>query len=96
MVDIGPKQSLAIDYIAALKLYNWIDKHTRAVFVDIMLYNANTNLFSAAKVVFELPPIGGVHLTSRVESSNLFMYVTQWDYLVLLLQVLVYKIHIIT
>ena len=37
----------------------WIDKLTRAVFVELVIANMNVNVFSQIKIVFETPVLGG-------------------------------------
>lgn len=69
-----PQQSQTI--IRQLRRQLWTDRLTRAVFVEFILYNANTNLFTAAKLIFEFPPSGGIlshHLQTRV--LRLYPYV---------------------
>ncbi|KAG8306273.1 TRP-like ion channel Pkd2, partial [Homalodisca vitripennis] len=45
-----------------LKLRNgkWIDRSTRAMFIEFTIYNGNINLFCTFKIIFEFPPCGGV------------------------------------
>lgn len=37
----------------------WMDKLTRAVFVELVIANMNVNVFSQIKIVFETPVYGG-------------------------------------
>ncbi|XP_063448038.1 polycystin-1-like protein 2 [Mytilus trossulus] len=85
-IDLGPKQSLVTKYLNLLQESSWIDYRTRALFLDVVTYNANTRLFSHIKIVFELPTTGSITLTTEVWSANLYPYVYAIDYLVLLLQ----------
>ncbi|KAK3090330.1 hypothetical protein FSP39_010980 [Pinctada imbricata] len=39
--------------------FNWIDRGTRAVFMEFTLYNANTNLFLYAQFLAEFSELGG-------------------------------------
>ncbi|KAJ8298917.1 hypothetical protein KUTeg_022977, partial [Tegillarca granosa] len=87
VVDLGPKQSLALSYIQKLKEGNWINENTRAVFVETLTYNANTRAFTHARVVIETPEIGGVFLTTYVWSANLYPYITSLDFVVLICQI---------
>ncbi|XP_062589811.1 polycystin-2-like [Saccostrea cucullata] len=87
-IDIGPKQSLAMDYLSQLKSLNWIDLYTRAVFVDTFLFNANTRLFTNIKVVFEISEFGSMEMKTNTYSFNMFPYITPWDYCVLIFQLL--------
>ncbi|KAL3877557.1 hypothetical protein ACJMK2_035254 [Sinanodonta woodiana] len=46
--------------IAELKENKWIDRGTRAVFLEFTLYNSNVNLFAFVKYVREYPEVGDV------------------------------------
>ena len=46
--------------IQALKEFHWIDQQTRAVLVELSVYNKPTNLFSSMRLFFEFPRTGGV------------------------------------
>lgn len=48
-----------------LKTSKWVDRQTRAVFVDFTVYNANANLFCTARLLFEFPASGGVRPSSE-------------------------------
>ncbi len=43
-----------------LKEYGWIDRQTRAVFVEFTIYNPNANLFAFVSLLAEFPKTGGV------------------------------------
>ncbi len=47
-----------IQELVKLEEYGWVDEHTRAVFVEFSLYNANTNLFVHFILLFEYLPSG--------------------------------------
>lgn len=85
-IDLGPKQSLVLRYVNVLQENNWIDRQTRAVFADLVSYNANTRLFSQIKVVFELPTTGDVAMTTHVWSANFYPYQSPLDYVIMGLQ----------
>jgi hypothetical protein len=50
---------------------NWIDRQTRAVFLEYPLYNANINLFSYCLVLFEFLPTGTIVSSFRFDPINL-------------------------
>lgn len=54
--------------------------------MTFLAFNANTNLFSYVKVVFEFPPFGGITVKLETISANLYPYSTAWDYVVLFAQ----------
>ena len=50
---------------------NWIDRQTRAVFLEYPLYNANINLFAYCLVLFEFLPTGTIVSSFRFDPINL-------------------------
>lgn len=88
VVDIGPKQSLALDILVSLENYTWIDTKTRIVFVEAVLLNANSRLFSHVQTVYEIYSFGYIHMKINVLSANLYPYQGAWDYIVLMFQLL--------
>ncbi|XP_067670971.1 polycystin-1-like protein 2 [Haliotis asinina] len=59
---------------------NWIDKYTRAVFVEFTVYNPQVNLFAISTIVAEFPSSGGVLASYRFEPAMLLPYVTSVMY----------------
>lgn len=57
--DLGRTQESAAQALSYLKENNWIDKETRAIFVDFTLFNQQVNLYSVSFVMFEMMPTGG-------------------------------------
>ena len=55
-----------------LERFHWLDKATRALFIDIITYNPSVNLFSCIKLVFEMPLTGGIFPSHKVENFQLF------------------------
>lgn len=49
----------------------WIDRQTRAVILELTVYNSNTNLFCYSKFVAEFPEIGGVIPYSDIQIFRL-------------------------
>ena len=45
--------------LKSLQQQRWINNHTRAVFLEFAVYNANVNLFGIATIVAEFIPGGG-------------------------------------
>ena len=45
----------------------WIDSQTRAVIIELTLYNANSQLFTSVILLTEFLPTGGVETQSRFE-----------------------------
>ncbi|XP_069133774.1 polycystin-1-like protein 2 [Argopecten irradians] len=86
--DIGPKRSLAEHDIELLRNNSWIDEYTRAIFVEAMLYNPDSKLFSHVKVIFELSSYGERSVVFKITTANLYPFQQSFDYVVLGFQVL--------
>lgn len=65
----------------------WIDRGTRAIFFDFTVYNANINLFSQVRLVFELPATGGVVPSYMIRPVKLLRYVSLFDYAILVCEI---------
>ncbi|KAM9363379.1 polycystin-2 [Symphorus nematophorus] len=65
----------------------WLDRGTRAVFLDFSVYNANINLFCIARLLVEFPATGGVVTSWQFQTVRLIRYVSSWDYFVGLCEV---------
>ncbi|XP_013397161.1 polycystic kidney disease protein 1-like 2 [Lingula anatina] len=79
----GRSASTMVD---VLKSQNWIDRYTRAVFVEYTINNANTNVFSQIKIIFEFPATGGIYATTAEISFRPYPYVDAMDFVLLLVQ----------
>ncbi|XP_061173586.1 polycystin-1-like protein 2 [Saccostrea echinata] len=76
--------------------FNWIDRGTRAVFVEFTLYNPNSNMFITSKYLTEFLETGGIFSTiesqafrpvafvSSSESGIIFFYLVFIAYLIYL------------
>lgn len=71
------------EIIAELKTNLWLDRGTRAVFVDFTVYNANINLFCVVRLLVEFPATGGAIPSWNFRTVKLIRYVTAGDYFVL-------------
>ncbi|XP_056135698.1 polycystin-2 isoform X2 [Lampris incognitus] len=65
-----------------LKDHLWIDRGTRAVFLDFSVYNSNINLFCIARLLVEFPATGGVVTSWQFQTVRLIRYICGWDYFV--------------
>lgn len=75
------KEESAIQ-LQSLKDHLWLDRGTRAVFLDFAVYNGNINLFCIARLLVELPATGGVVTSWQFQTVRLIRYVSSWDYFV--------------
>ena len=62
--------AVAQKVIADLKSDNWIDRGTRAILVDLNLYNPGTKLLTAARSVVYLSPF-------RIRKRRIFWYFSE-------------------
>ncbi|XP_071538109.1 polycystin-2-like isoform X1 [Panulirus ornatus] len=81
--DLGLNRSVSKDILADLRQNLWIQRGTRAVFIDFTVYNANINLFCVIKLLFEFPATGGIIPSWSFRTVKLLRYVTPMDYFVL-------------
>lgn len=49
---------LIVSTLESLSRSRWLDSHTRAVFVEFSVYNANVNLFCVVTLLFETAAMG--------------------------------------
>ncbi len=87
-------QNLAINLedtkqiLAELNSNNWIDRGTRAVFIDFTIYNANINLFCQIRLTIEQPNTGGATPTWLFRSVKLIRYVSSFDYFIMACEII--------
>lgn len=74
-VSIGPKKRIAKEIVYNMKDNFWIDRRTRAIFTEVNLYNANTNMMLFITFVHEILPTGGWTFYPNVQAMRLFRYV---------------------
>jgi polycystin 2 len=66
----------------------WLDRGTRAVFLDFSVYNANINLFCQIRLISEFPSTGGVLPSFQFRTVKLLRYVSSMDYFVLACEII--------
>ncbi|XP_014667045.1 PREDICTED: polycystic kidney disease protein 1-like 2 isoform X2 [Priapulus caudatus] len=54
-----------------LERNRWIDKYTRAVFIEFSTYNAYVNLYTVCTILFEFPSSGGIWKYARFDPITL-------------------------
>ena len=72
VADLGYTKSSALRVIQNLQNNSWIDEKTRVVFVEFMIFDSSTNLFSAASYIFEALPLGGATTFERINTMSLY------------------------
>ncbi|VDI78620.1 Hypothetical predicted protein [Mytilus galloprovincialis] len=80
VADLGTTMTDASAVIDTLMENNWVDNNTRAIFIEVNLYNPNNNLFGICLYVLEFLQTGGIEPFERFfifrldRYSNGFMY----------------------
>ncbi|XP_078692953.1 polycystin-2-like protein 1 [Branchiostoma floridae x Branchiostoma belcheri] len=54
-----------------LQQQNWLDENTRALFIELILYNPHVNLFSVVSLVVEFTNLGSAYKSSEVITVRL-------------------------
>jgi polycystin 1L2 len=58
--------------LTLLQKLNWIDRQTRAVFIQFLLFNPNINMFAYLNILFELLPSGNMINSIQINTIQLF------------------------
>jgi polycystin 1L2 len=58
--------------LSLLKEMNWIDRQTRAVFVEFSVYNPNSNLIMVSNIIIEFLSSGSILTSAQFDPLNLF------------------------
>ncbi len=99
VVDLKGSTATLAKRFAEIKADGWIDRYTRAVFIEFTVYNPFVNLFGIVTIVAEMLPTGGIFPFIRIEPVNLLGYnistmvfeiVCQISYLIFIL-IYIYK-----
>ncbi|CAF1675262.1 unnamed protein product, partial [Adineta ricciae] len=53
--------------LSLLRQFKWIDQYTRAILIQMSLYNPNIQMFTSVSFLLELLPAGGVSPSTRFE-----------------------------
>lgn len=85
--DLSSSAEEAYSVINYLKSHQWVDKYTRAVFVEFTVYNANSNLYCVANLLLEFTAAGGVLPFIQLLSTRIDRYVGNFLIFVLICEV---------
>ena len=69
-----PLDNNSVSQLKYLKNTDWLDDHTRVIFVEFTLYNPNVDLFSVVMILFEFTNIGGVFPSHHIFTAKLDHY----------------------
>ena len=86
-VDLGSTVSDAYSVLDDLKLNGWVDKYTRALFVEFTVYNGHSNLYCVANFLVEITAAGGVVPFIQLLSTRIDRYVGHFLIFVLICEV---------
>ncbi|CAH1257155.1 PKD2L1 [Branchiostoma lanceolatum] len=87
VIDIDPRPPDHNHHLSELRNMSWIDRQTRAVFVDFTLYNANVDLFNVVSVLVETPAIGRARVQFDLPVLRLHLYNQTTDLVLLTFQI---------
>ncbi|CAH1272909.1 PKD2 [Branchiostoma lanceolatum] len=73
--------------LADLKAHRWIDKRTRVIFLEAVLYNGNLDLFTSVTMVFEFSETAGVFSRHHVQTFRLHQRPGTIGYIYVLLEI---------
>uniref|UniRef100_A0A8C4QNU7 Polycystic kidney disease 2-like 1 n=1 Tax=Eptatretus burgeri TaxID=7764 RepID=A0A8C4QNU7_EPTBU len=82
-LDLTRDRKTTTAMLQDLKENLWVDRGTRAVFIDFSTYNGNINLFCIVRLVVEFPVTGGALTSSQFRTVKLLRYVTTYDYFIM-------------
>ncbi|CAF4055957.1 unnamed protein product [Adineta steineri] len=60
--------------LSKLHQLDWIDEKTRAIFIQLTLYNPSVELLTAVTLLAEFLPTGGIYTTARFEPINFYTF----------------------
>uniref|UniRef100_A0A8C1HWK7 Polycystin-2 n=1 Tax=Cyprinus carpio carpio TaxID=630221 RepID=A0A8C1HWK7_CYPCA len=80
--DLSRTREKSANQLQELKNNLWLDRGTRAVFLDFSIYNGNVNLFCIVRLLVEFPATGGAVTSWQFQTVRLIRYVSSWDYFV--------------
>ncbi|CAF1090184.1 unnamed protein product [Adineta ricciae] len=87
--------------ISQLHQLDWIDTRTRAVIIQLSLYNANVELFTSVIFLIEKLSTGGFYSTIRVEPMHFYTFTSVWQlictivYLIVIIYFMVIEIRLL-
>ncbi|KAE8630855.1 hypothetical protein XENTR_v10000990 [Xenopus tropicalis] len=79
-IDLSRNREESAAQIAMLKNNLWLDRGTRAVFIDFSVYNANLNLFCVVRLLVEFPATGGLITSWQFQTVKLIHYISSFEF----------------
>uniref|UniRef100_A0A1I8MDB2 Polycystin cation channel n=1 Tax=Musca domestica TaxID=7370 RepID=A0A1I8MDB2_MUSDO len=78
------------EILETLKSSKWIDRGTRIVVVEFVLFNYNSLMFDNVKILAELPPVGGIVTSHQFQAVKLHSIWSDADYSVFIAAIIFY------
>nr|XP_006820685.1 PREDICTED: polycystic kidney disease protein 1-like 2-like [Saccoglossus kowalevskii] len=72
--ELGSTIEKAYSMVDYLESTHWMDIRTRAVILELTVYNAQTDLFSMVTLISEFPSVGGGVAMKKIEVIRLYPY----------------------
>ena len=72
IADFDLNRNISAKIIEELKQNLWIDRQTRAVFLEFTIYNPNVNIFASAILAAEFSQFGGALTSSRIQVFRVY------------------------
>uniref|UniRef100_A0A8C9VL55 Polycystin-2 n=1 Tax=Scleropages formosus TaxID=113540 RepID=A0A8C9VL55_SCLFO len=80
--DLSRTREETATQLRSLKDNLWLDRGTRAVFIDFSVYNSNINLFCIVRLLVEFPATGGALTSWQFQTVRLNHYASGWDFFI--------------
>ncbi|XP_048364710.1 polycystin-2 [Sphaerodactylus townsendi] len=78
--DLSRSREETSALLGVLKNNLWLDRGTRATFIDFSVYNANINLFCIIRLLVEFAPTGGLVTSWQFQPVKLIHYISSFDF----------------
>ncbi|KAK3727540.1 hypothetical protein QZH41_018642 [Actinostola sp. cb2023] len=79
VADLGYFKEKAYQVLTELLTHKWLDRRTRACFLEFAVYNSQENLFSVATLLVEFLPTGSLLPYSRVDTLRVYRYLGSYS-----------------
>lgn len=89
MANFGRDLNSSTAVLSQLLSTQWVDEHTRAVFLESLSLNPNTGLYTTIEIVFEFFAGGGIIFENYFTSLQLNWYIGTNGTLLIILQFLI-------
>lgn len=87
VAELGTDRDAASAVVLDLESQGWLDRASRALFIEFNIYNPFTNLFSMVTFISEMPPTGGNVNHALIKTIQMYSYVGTRALFLVLLQV---------